>query len=137
MGPRRGMDGFARPAGAPVPPPTPGQRPAQRQTPRPAQYPPQRQVQQRPAPQPLPQRRPAPTQPVRGQRPTGRPLGPQDYARAAQEQEQLVPPKGKRARKPKRQGSGAWKVVLQFVIGLLVIAGVAAAIVALYIKYYQ
>ena len=32
---------------------------------------------------------------------------------------------------------GGWKVVLQFVIGLLVIVGVAAAIVMLYIKYYQ
>jgi hypothetical protein len=32
---------------------------------------------------------------------------------------------------------GGWKVVLQFVIGLAVIAGVAAAIVWLYIKYYQ
>ena len=36
-----------------------------------------------------------------------------------------------------KRGGGGWKVVLQFVIGLLVIAGVAAAIVWLYIKYYQ
>jgi hypothetical protein len=40
------------------------------------------------------------------------------------------------AAKPKRRSGGA-KVVLQFVIGLLVIAGVAAAIVALYIRYYS
>ena len=32
--------------------------------------------------------------------------------------------------------SGSWKVILQFVIGLLVIAGVATAIVLLYTKYY-
>lgn len=38
-------------------------------------------------------------------------------------------------RAPKK--GGAWKVVLQFVVGLAVIAGVAAAIVMLYIRYYQ
>jgi cytoskeletal protein RodZ len=75
-------------------------------------------------------------------RPDGRPYGPQDYAQAQQQQEQLIPQKQKKQKppkqpKPSREGGGAWKVVLQFVVGLLVIAGVAAAIVALYIKYYQ
>jgi hypothetical protein len=36
--------------------------------------------------------------------------------------------------KGKRRG---WLVLLQFVIGLLIIVGVAAAIVMLYMKYYQ
>jgi hypothetical protein len=36
--------------------------------------------------------------------------------------------------KSKRRG---WLVLLQFVIGLLIIVGVAAAIVMLYMKYYQ
>jgi len=37
----------------------------------------------------------------------------------------------------KKRGSGAWRVVLQFVVGLAVIAVVAFAIVWLYIRYYQ
>jgi hypothetical protein len=42
------------------------------------------------------------------------------------------------AAKPKRaRMSGGWRTVLQFVIGLLVIAGVAAAVIALYLRYYQ
>jgi hypothetical protein len=70
-------------------------------------------------------------------------MGPQEYARAQQQQEQLIPQKKQKKQKPPKQpkppreGGSAWKVVLQFVVGLLVIAGVAAAIVALYIKYYQ
>jgi hypothetical protein len=67
----------------------------------------QRPVAQRPAPQPAPMRQAPQAQP-------------QDAVRSS-----------------KRRGGGAWRVVLQFVIGLLVIAGVAAAIVALYIRYYQ
>jgi hypothetical protein len=35
-----------------------------------------------------------------------------------------------------RQGGG-WRVAVQFIVGLLVIVGVAAAIVALYVRYYQ
>jgi hypothetical protein len=42
----------------------------------------------------------------------------------------------KQPRQP-RSGGGGIRVVLQFVVGLLVIVGVAAAIVALYIRYYQ
>jgi hypothetical protein len=38
---------------------------------------------------------------------------------------------------PVRAKRGGWKIVLQFVVGLAVIASVAAAIVWLYIKYYQ
>jgi hypothetical protein len=39
--------------------------------------------------------------------------------------------------KPVRKRGGAWRVVLQFIVGLLVIVGVAAAIVLLYVRYYQ
>ena len=35
-----------------------------------------------------------------------------------------------------KKGNG-WKIILQFVIGLVVILGVAVSIVALYVKYYQ
>lgn len=42
-----------------------------------------------------------------------------------------------RPAKKRSSGGGVWRAVVQFVIGLLVIAGVAAAIVALYIRYYQ
>jgi hypothetical protein len=38
---------------------------------------------------------------------------------------------------PAKRGGGGWKIGLQFAVGLLVIVGVAAAIVWLYIKYYQ
>lgn len=37
----------------------------------------------------------------------------------------------------RRRKGGRWKVVLQFVLGLVVIAVVALAIVALYVRYYQ
>jgi hypothetical protein len=40
-----------------------------------------------------------------------------------------------RAAAPKR--GGGIGVVIQFVVGLLVIAGVAAAVVWLWVKYYQ
>jgi hypothetical protein len=139
MGPRRGMDGFG---------PSSGQRPAGQ---------PQRPAGQRPAPQPDPRQRPVQPAPM----PVRRPVAPtgQRPAHAAQgrvpaqrgyqqprpdqqydEQEQYEQPQPKRmGRKQKAPGggSGTWRVVLQFLIGLAVIAGVAAAIVALYIKYYQ
>ena len=40
------------------------------------------------------------------------------------------------ARPPKQRGGGV-KIVLQFLLGLLVIVVVAAAIVWLYLRYYQ
>jgi cytoskeletal protein RodZ len=43
----------------------------------------------------------------------------------------------KKGRVKRRKRGGILKTVLQFVAGLLVIAGVAAAIVMLYLKYYQ
>jgi hypothetical protein len=52
-----------------------------------------------------------------------------------QSQEEMVAPA--RAPKRRRKSGGTWKVVLQFVIGLGVIAGVATAIVVLYLRYYQ
>ena len=48
-----------------------------------------------------------------------------------------VPAKPVRKQRQKRSEGGAWRVVLQFIVGLAVIAGVAFAIVALYIRYYQ
>lgn len=116
MGPRR-MDGFARPTAArPVGPqpqartqPQPSVRVAApvRQAPQPAQ-PMARPV--RPAP--LPQQAVAGSAPARPAQPQPRPAQPQ------------------------RRGGG-WRVVVQFIVGLLVIVGVAAAIVALYVRYYQ
>ncbi|HSX00714.1 MAG TPA: hypothetical protein VLF67_00595 [Candidatus Saccharimonas sp.] len=41
------------------------------------------------------------------------------------------------APEPARGRRRGWWIVLQFVIGLAIIAGVAAAIVVLYIRYYQ
>lgn len=37
----------------------------------------------------------------------------------------------------KRKGGGAISVVLQFVVGLMIIVGVAALVVWLWMKYYQ
>ena len=106
------MDGFARPA-------------------RPAGAPPMQSPTAKPAPAPQveaqPMRAAQPSRPVgmpaQPMRPAGsRPVGPEMNSR------------GNAA--PAKSGGG-WKVVLQFVVGLLVIVGVAAAIVFLYIKYYQ
>lgn len=80
--------------------------------------------------------RPAGSMPQGYQRPMApqgyrqqQPVGPDQYQQPAPEQSQRKP---KRAKK-----GGGWRVVLQFVIGLLVIAAVASAIVVLYIRYYQ
>ena len=123
MGPRRGMDGFARPtrpAGAPQPQP-------RQAAPAPAQ------ARMRPV---LPQR---PMQPAQRPMPAQRPAGayPAQQRDMSQQQAQSSASQLRQARAPKRGGSSGWKVFLQFVVGLLVIAGVAAAIVALYIRYYQ
>jgi hypothetical protein len=112
-GPRR-MDSFGRSAGA-VP-----QRPR-----------PEAPVQPRMAPQPRPV-----------QRPMARPAMTQGYDRGGYEQQPvgrgqaMARPAQERAPRPARKSKG-WQVVLQFVVGLVVIVGVAAAIVALYIKYYK
>ena len=128
MGPRRGMDGFARPqrpAGAPPRPPQP--QPVGRPAPQP-----------QPQPQPRPAQRPQPRPvPPPGYRPD--PYGRQAVTRqqeAATRQAPAEKPAKPRRERRRRSGNG-WRVVLQFVVGLLVIAGVAAAIVALYVKYYQ
>lgn len=147
MAPRR-MDGFGggRPAGGPAP------QPAMR--PRPASAP----VGQRMAPAGGQRMAPAPSQRMAQpmpQRPMARPVaqrpvaGPQGAYHPGYEQEQYQQPVRGRgaaaqhgpvdgrdeASAPRR--TAGWKVALQFVVGLLVIVGVAAAIVALYVRYYQ
>lgn len=70
--------------------------------------------------QPMQQPQPAP-------RPQAMPSGPAAQAPAR-------PQAAERPQQPAK--SGGWKVALQFVIGLAVIAAVAGAIVWLYLKYY-
>jgi hypothetical protein len=71
-------------------------------------------------------------------RPTGTyPVQQQPDPRQQRPQEAPEPQRRPRPAKKRGGGSSGWKVFLQFVVGLLVIAGVAAAIVALYIRYYQ
>jgi hypothetical protein len=71
-----------------------------------------------------------------------RPAMTQGYDRGGYEQQPvgrgqaMARPAQERAPRPARKSKG-WQVVLQFVVGLVVIVGVAAAIVALYIKYYK
>jgi|GEM_PF-1791242 len=123
MGPRR-MDGFGRSAAGP-----PGGSRSQ-PVPRPSA------IGQRPAIGV--QRQAAPVA-----RPAGsRPAGPRQAAVAAAYQAptraQLAatqPQRAGRVAPPKRR-RGGWKVVLQFVVGLIVIAVVAVTIVALYLKFY-
>ena len=67
----------------------------------------------------------------------------QPMARPVAEAGQMQPAQGRSAQPqaaptdaaPAKRGG--WRVVVQFVVGLLVIVGVAAAIVALYVRYYQ
>jgi hypothetical protein len=106
------MDGFGsagRPVGAPVV-----------RTPQQPQRPQQSVTRSRP----VQQQRPVPPQ-QRQQRPVG-------YAKpqVANTQDAQVP------RDAPKKRDGGWKVVLQFIIGLLVIIAVATAIVLLYKKYY-
>lgn len=56
--------------------------------------------------------------------------------RQSQEVRSAAEDRSRPAKASKRSRSGWW-TVLQFVVGLLVIIGVAAAVVALYIRYYQ
>ncbi|HEY6737146.1 MAG TPA: hypothetical protein VI322_05520 [Candidatus Saccharimonadia bacterium] len=98
-----------------------------------------------PPPRPLasnPQMRPS--QPVRRpmQPAGGRQLGHQasvQLAAPAQSQrpaQSQKPAQGQQSVQGQKMNSGVW-IVLQFVIGLAVIAGVAAAVVWLWVKYYQ
>lgn len=66
-----------------------------------------------------------------------RPMAPQGYRQQpVGPQQPQIPQQSQRKQRPVKK-SGGWRVVLQFVVGLLVIAAVAAAIVVLYIRYYQ
>lgn len=124
LGPRRSMDmgrrAPQRPVAAPDPAPAP-QAPVQPQPqPRPVVRP-QAAPARRPAPQPQPQPQPA-------ARP--RPAAPRHQALADEPVPAASAPTASKAR-------GGWWTALQFIIGLLVIVGVAAAIIALYMRYYQ
>jgi len=106
------------------------QRPVAAPDPAPA---PQASVQPQPQPRPMvrpqaaPARRPAPqSQPAA--RP--RPAAPRHQALADEPVPAASAPTASKAR-------GGWWTALQFIIGLLVIVGVAAAIIALYMRYYQ
>ena len=120
-----GAVGGPRPAGQPMRPaagPMP-QRPVAGSLQRPAGARPQ---------QPMP--RPAqpgmrPSQPVR--RPMAQqPVGPDRQAQAAEYQQSGPAP-------AQRGKGGNLGIVIQFVVGLVVIIGVAAAVVWLWVKYYQ
>lgn len=123
MGPRR-MDGFARQQQAQPNPsqprPTAQQRVQQQPQPRP-----------RPTPQPLPISRDA----NRQQQASSRPV--QQHRNPPTANQQRVVPERPMPVVKKRAPRRGWWVVLQFVIGLAVIAGVAFAIVWLYVRYYQ
>lgn len=62
---------------------------------------------------------------------------PQTAATPRLQQSQMQPAAAPRQAAPRPKGNRALWVALQFIIGLLVIAGVAAAIVMLYVRYYQ
>lgn len=102
--------------------------------------------------QPRPAQKPAPVAPA--PRPAQRPVRPVAPVAAASVARQQQPAQGQRPQqsasnqrqqqpaqtqqqKPAKKKGNGWKIALQFIIGLLVIVGVAAAIVALYVKYYQ
>ena len=133
--PRRSMD-MVRPGGTqPMP-----QRPTPRPMPRPVDPAP---VHPSPIqrPQPLPQRPIAPAQ-----RPMPRPAqyaqAPQQYAQAPQQYTQSpnqpATKQTKATRPPKvRKARPIWRGFLQVLVSLLVIVGVAAVIVLLYLKYYS
>lgn len=116
--PKRSMD-MMRPSGAPAQPAAPAPRP---QPPRPVAAQP---VQQAPIqrPQPIPQR------PI-----TARPPQPAQVPYPVQE-----PVKQQKAQKPAkiRKERPFWRGLLQVIVSLLIIVGVAGVIVALYLKYYQ
>ena len=90
------------------------------------------------APQPVAQPRPQVRrpEPVRPPQPQPRPVAPARPA-PVQAQRPAAAPMPAQAPAPAKSSRGLWWVILQFVIGLLVVVGVAAAIIMLYIKYYQ
>ena len=55
---------------------------------------------------------------------------------AAKPQAAPKPAAVKPAEQTESTGGGGWKIAVQFILGLMVIAGVAATIVWLYLKYY-
>ncbi len=81
----------------------------------------------------------APMQPAQRPRPAGAGQMPQQRSmpmqRAGAQKPAAALPMDDSFVDPKR--TSGWKVALQFIVGILVIVGVAAAVVALYIKYYQ
>ena len=111
MAPRR-MDGFARPMGPqPARPATAAPQPAPRPT-APTSRPQQ-------APMARPAARPAYRQPEVPMQNTAQPT-----------------PAAKSVATGEPAKSGGWKIAAQFIIGLMVIAGVATTVVWLYLKYY-
>jgi hypothetical protein len=128
MGPRR-MDGFPRPQPLPNPAQPRPVRPRTKENVR------QENVRQQPVrPQPAPLRREPQRQPQ--QQPVSRPVG---QRRAQQPQDSRQRPVAAQSSAPTkvRKPNRSWRIALQFVIGLAVIAGVAFAIVWLYVRYYQ
>jgi len=124
IGPRRSMDMRRRPVQ-----PVNGQPPAAAQ--------PQTMGQPRVRPAGM---RPVTAQPMRQPEPTVRPPMERPYSPQSQPPAPAPEAPSPMAAPVPQRASGArraWLVVLQFVIGLLVIVGVAAAIVALYLRYYQ
>ena len=111
MGPRRSMDMGRRPARPSNPPVA---DPAPVPSPRPV----------RPAPRPIAE--PAPQS--RQHAPQPRPAAHQPRP-ASSEPQETAPATVK--------SSGGWRTFVQVLIGLVVIAAVASAIVVLYVRYYQ
>ncbi len=131
LGPRRSMD-MRRHTAAPVAARTEApERPAHKPAARPAHRP-LGQAVARPEPRPAarPIERPEPRPEPRQSAPTSRPVARVEAPAPLEiDTRELSAPAAPR--------TSAWKIVLQFIVGLLVIAGVATAIVALYVKYYQ
>jgi len=69
-------------------------------------------------------------------RATGQSQG-RGYAAQPPQRSESEPASVKQRKVRRGSGSSAWKVALQFVVGLVVIAVVAGAIVWLYVRYYQ
>jgi uncharacterized membrane protein len=99
---------------------------------------------QAPAPRPLPPRpvRPEPVAQAPIQRPQPipqRPVAPRPALYAQAPQAAPAPVQQQKAPKPAkiRKERPFWRGLLQVIVSLLIIVGVAGVIVALYIRYYQ